>query len=254
MTSARRAVSDLHPATRGFELAADVYERGRPDYPAAAIAWLVERLALRPGRTLVDLAAGTGKLTRLLVRSGADVIAVEPLAALRALIENARVLEGTAEAMPLPDASADAVTVAQAFHWFRAEEALAEIHRVLRPGGGVALVWNTRDERDPLHAAVSELLGPLEGDAPRRHKRDWGEVVDASGLFTPTERAAFDHEQLVDEDGFVERFTSISFVAAAPDDARAQVEARLRDLARETGAPIRLPYVTELYVAFRPLS
>jgi len=254
MTSARRAGSDLHPATRGFELAADVYERGRPDYPAAAIAWLVERLALRPGRTLVDLAAGTGKLTRLLVRSGADVIAVEPLAAMRALIENARVLEGTAEAMPLPDASADAVTVAQAFHWFRAEEALAEIHRVLRPGGGVALVWNTRDERDPLHAAVSDLLRPLEGDAPRRHKRDWGEVVDASGLFTPTERAAFDHEQLVDEDGFVERFTSISFVAAAPDDARAQVEARLRDLARETGAPIRLPYVTELYVAFRPVS
>ena len=254
MTSARRAGSDLHPATRGFELAADVYERGRPDYPAAAIAWLVDRLGLRPGRTLVDLAAGTGKLTRLLGRSGADVIAVEPLAAMRALIENARVLEGTAEAMPLPDASADAVTVAQAFHWFRAEEALAEIHRVLRPGGGVALVWNTRDERDPLHAAVSELLRPLEGDAPRRHKRDWGEVVDASGLFTPTERAAFDHEQLVDEDGFVERFTSISFVAAAPDDARAQVEARLRDLARETGAPIRLPYVTELYVAFRPLS
>jgi len=254
MTSARRAVSDLHPATLGFELAADVYERGRPDYPAAAIAWLVERLALRPGRTLVDLAAGTGKLTRLLVRSGADVIAVEPLAAMRALIENARVLEGTAEAMPLPDASADAVTVAQAFHWFRAEEALAEIHRVLRHGGGVALVWNTRDERDPLHAAVSDLLRPLEGDAPRRHKRDWGEVVDASGLFTPTERVAFDHEQLFDEDGFVERFTSISFVAAAPDDARAQVEARLRDLARETGAPIRLPYVTELYVAFRPLS
>ena len=116
MTSARRAGSDLHPATRGFELAADVYERGRPDYPAAAIAWLVERLDLRPGRTLVDLAAGTGKLTRLLVPSGADVIAVEPLAAMRALIENARVLEGTAEAMPLPDASADAVTVAQAFH------------------------------------------------------------------------------------------------------------------------------------------
>ncbi|HEX3057452.1 MAG TPA: methyltransferase domain-containing protein [Gaiellaceae bacterium] len=254
MTSARRAGSDLHPATRGFELAADVYERGRPDYPAAAIAWLVERLGLRPGRTLVDLAAGTGKLTRLLVPSGADVIAVEPLAAMRALIENARVLEGAAEAMPLPDASADAVTVAQAFHWFRAEEALAEIHRVLRPGGGVALVWNTRDERDPLHAAVSELLRPLEGDAPRRHKRDWGEVVDASGLFTPTERAAFDHEQLVDENGFVERFTSISFVAAAPDDARAQVEARLRELARETGAPIRLPYVTELYVAFRPVS
>ena len=250
MTSARRAASDLHPATRGFELAADAYERGRPDYPAAAIEWLVDRLDLRPGRTVVDLAAGTGKLTRLLVPSGADVIAIEPIAEMRAKIEGARVLEGAAEAIPLPDASTDAVTVAQAFHWFRAEEALREIRRVLRPGGGLALVWNTRDEHDPLHAAVSAILQPLEGDVPRRHKRDWREAVDASGLFTPTERATFEHEQLVDEDGFVERFTSISFVAAAPTEARAAVEEQLRALARDAGVPIRLPYTTEIYLAF----
>jgi SAM-dependent methyltransferase len=254
MTSARRAESDLHPATRGFELAADAYERGRPDYPAAAIEWLVERLDLGPGRSVLDLAAGTGKLTRLLVPSGAEVTAVEPIAEMRAKIENARAIEGTAEAIPFPDASVDAVTVGQAFHWFRAEEALVEIHRVLRPGGGVALVWNTRDEREPLHAAVSEIIRPLEGGVPRRHKRDWREVVDESGLFTPCERTTFDHEQLADEDGFVERFTSISFVAAAPPEARAEVEARLRDLAHEAGTPIRLPYLTELYVAFRPLS
>jgi SAM-dependent methyltransferase len=251
MTSARRAESELHPATRGFALAAEAYERGRPDYPAAAVAWLVERFDLRPGRTVVDLAAGTGKLTRVLVPSGAEVIAVEPIAEMRALIENARALEGTAEAIPLPDASVDAVTAGQAFHWFRAEEALAEIHRVLRPGGGVALVWNTRDERHALHAAASELIRPLEGGVPRRHKRDWSAVVDASGLYTPCERTTFDLEQLVDEDGFVERFTSISFVAAAAPEARAEVETRLRALARDAGAPIRLPYVTELYVAFR---
>ncbi|HEX5247495.1 MAG TPA: class I SAM-dependent methyltransferase [Gaiellaceae bacterium] len=254
MTSARRAESDLHPATRGFALAAEAYERGRPDYPAAAVAWLVERFDLRAGRTVVDLAAGTGKLTRALVPSGAEVIAVEPIAEMRALIENARALEGTAEAIPLPDASVDAVTAGQAFHWFRAEEALAEIHRVLRPGGGVALVWNTRDERHALHAAASELIRPLEGGVPRRHKRDWSAVVDASGLYTPCERTTFDLEQLVDEEGFVERFTSISFVAAAAPEARAEVETRLRGLARDAGTPIRLPYVTELYVAFRPLS
>src|SRR5437868_2055643 len=254
MTSARRVGSDLHPDTRGFGLAAEAYERGRPDYPAAAIEWLVERFDLRSGRTVVDLAAGTGKLTRLLAPSGAEVIAVEPIAEMRTKIENARALEGTAEAIPLPDSEVDALTVAQAFHWFRAEEALAEIHRVLRPGGGLALVWNMRDERDPLHAAASELLRPLEGDTPRGRKRDWGEVMDASGLFTPTERVTFDHEQLVDEDGFVERFTSISFVAAARPEARAEIEERLRELAREAATPIRLPYVTELYVAFRPLS
>jgi SAM-dependent methyltransferase len=255
MTSARRAASDLHPATRGFELAADAYERGRPDYPAAAIDWLVERFDLGPGRTVVDLAAGTGKLTRLLVPSGADVIAVEPIAEMRAKIENARAIEGTAEAVPLADASVDAVTVAQAFHWFRAEEALQEINRVLRPGGGLALVWNTRDDGEPLHAAVSKILQPLERDTPRRHKRDWRVVLDdAGGLFTPCETATFGYEHVVDEDGFVQRFCSVSFVAAAPAEARAAVEAQLRALAHDLGPPIRVPYRTELFLVFRPLS
>lgn len=244
MTSARRAESELHPATRGFGLAADVYERGRPDYPAPAIAWLVDRLRLGPGRTVVDLAAGTGKLTRLLVPTGAEVIAVEPIAEMRALIRGARAIEGTAEAIPLPDASVDAVTVGQAFHWFRDEEALAEIHRVLRPGGGLGLIWNTRDETDPVQAAVSEIIESLGRDTPRRHKRDWAHVIGAA------ETADFSHEQVVDEEGLVERFVSTSFVAAAPLEARAGVEARLRALARERGAPIRLPYVTEVYVAF----
>jgi ubiquinone/menaquinone biosynthesis C-methylase UbiE len=245
MTSARRAASDLHPATRGFELAADAYERGRPDYPAAAIDWLVERLDLRPGRTVVDLAAGTGKLTRLLLPTGAEVIAIEPIAEMRAKIEDARVLEGTAEAIPLPDESADAVTVAQAFHWFRAEEALAEIRRVLRPGGGLALVWNVRDESDPIHAAASAIMRPLEEKVPRRAQQNWRDVINA------TETATFDHEQFVDEDAFVERFTSVSFVAAAPAQERAEVEEQLRSLARDAGTRIRLPYVTEIYLAFR---
>jgi SAM-dependent methyltransferase len=250
MTSARRAASDLHPATLGFGRAADVYERGRPDYPADAIVFLGERLDLRPGRTVVDLAAGTGKLTRLLVPTGADVIAVEPIAEMRAKIADVRVLEGTAEAIPLPDASADAVTVAQAFHWFRFRDALTEIHRVLRPGGGLALIWNVRDEREPIHAAVSAILLPLEHDVPRRHRHPWLEVLDESGLFTPAEKATFLHEQLVDEDGLVERFMSVSFVAAADAEVRADVEARLRALARDTGTPVRLPYVTDVYLAF----
>jgi len=250
MTSARRAESELHPATRGFGLAADVYERGRPDYPAPAIEWLVDRLGLRPGRTVVDLAAGTGKLTRLLVSSGAEVIAVEPIAEMRALIPGARAIEGTAEAIPFTDGSVDAVTVGQAFHWFRDEEALAEIHRVLRTGGGLGLIWNTRDQSDPVQAAVSEIIDPLGRDTPRRRKRDWCDVIDASDLFTPCETAQFDYEQVVDEDGLVERFISTSFVAAAPADVRADIEARLRGLAREHGTPVRLPYVTELYVAF----
>lgn len=238
-------VGELHPATRGFGRAADAYERGRPDYPAAAIEWVVRKLDLRPGRTVVDLGAGTGKLTRMLVPSGAEVIAVEPIAEMRERIRDARAVAGTAEAIPLPDGSVDAVTVAQAFHWFRTAEALREIDRVLRPGGGLALVWNVRDERNPLQAAATEIMRPLEEGTPRRHKRDWSEVIGA------TERASFEHEQLVDEDGFVDRFTSVSFVAAASEDARADVETKLRTLVRDADRPIRLPYLTEVYVAFR---
>ncbi len=245
MTSARRPASDLHPATQGFGRAADAYERGRPDYPAAAVEFIVDRLGIRAGRIVLDLAAGTGKLTRLLVPSGAEVIAVEPIAEMRAKIENARVLEGTAEAIPLADASVDAVTVAQAFHWFRPDDALREIHRVLRPGGGLALIWNVRDESDPIHAAATEIMRPLEENVPRRGKLSWRDVIDA------TETATFEHAQLVDEDSFVERFTSVSFVAAAPREARTEVEEQLRSLARSVGAPIRLPYVTEVYVAYK---
>ena len=245
MTSARRPGSDLHPATQGFGRAADAYERGRTDYPAAAVEFIVDRLGLRAGRIVLDLAAGTGKLTRLLVPSGAEVIAVEPIAEMRAKIENARVLEGTAEAIPLADASVDAVTVAQAFHWFRPDDALREIHRVLRPGGGLALIWNVRDESDPIHAAATEIMRPLEENVPRRGKLSWRDVIDA------TETATFEHAQLVDEDSFVERFASVSFVAAAPREARTDVEEQLRSLARSVGAPIRLPYVTEVYVAYK---
>lgn len=158
----------VHPrAEVGFGRAADAYERARPDYPAEAVDWLCDRLALRPGRTVVDLAAGTGKLTRLLVASGARVIAVEPVAGMRNALARAvpavEILDGTAEAMPLPDGSADAITVAQAFHWFSTADALSEIHRVLAPGGALALVWNRRDLDDPLAVALDEMVGRHRG-------------------------------------------------------------------------------------------
>ena len=126
-------------AAKGFSSAADIYERGRPGYAPEAVSWLCERLGIGPERTVLDLAAGTGKLTRDLVPSGARVIAVEPLDEMRAHLERvvpaAESLAGTAEQIPLADGSVDAVVCAQAFHWFDPERALPEIHRVLRPGG-----------------------------------------------------------------------------------------------------------------------
>ncbi len=155
----------LHPDAYSFAGVAELYERVRPEYPDEAVDWLVGRLGLEPGRVVVDLAAGTGKLTRRLVPSGARVVAVEPLPEMRAQLERivpaADIVPGTAEELPLPDASADAVTVGQAFHWFDPEPAIAEIARVLRPGGALAPVWNIRDLSDPFQAELDELLLPV---------------------------------------------------------------------------------------------
>jgi SAM-dependent methyltransferase len=247
-------VSELHPATRGFE-SAELYERGRPDYPAAAIARIVERLDLRAGRTVLDLAAGTGKLTRLLVPSGANLVAVEPVRGMRVELERrvpgVLALAGTAERIPLAADFVDAVTVGQAFHWFRPDDALREIHRVLRPGGGVALIWNARDDRDELQSALSAIIDPLEAGTPRRGGGDWRAVLDGSSLFGPCEAALFEHRQTLDEEGLVGRVLSISFIATAPAGVRADVEQRVRELARQAGSRVVLPYVTELYLAFR---
>jgi SAM-dependent methyltransferase len=248
-------VSDLHPSTRGFA-SAELSERGRPDYPAAAVERIVSRLDLRAGRTVLDLAAGTGKLTRLLVPSKANVIAVEPVREMRAELER-RVpgvvaLAGTAERIPLTDRYVDAVTVGQAFHWFKQDEALREIHRVLQPGGGLALIWNARDERDPVQAALSEVIDPLEGETPRRRNRDWRSLLPESGLYERCERALFEHVQVVDEQGLVDRVVSMSFIAAGPQAVRDEVEARVRAIARDAEQPIKLPYMTEVYFGYKP--
>ena len=131
----------LHPLAEQFASIADVYERGRPEYAPAVVGALAAELGIAPGAPVLDLAAGTGKLTRALVAAGLDVVAVEPQAPLRerlaATVGSERARDGLAEAIPLPDASVDCVTVAQAFHWFEPEQATREIHRVLRTGGGL---------------------------------------------------------------------------------------------------------------------
>lgn len=219
----------IHPwAAAGFGSAAEAYERGRPGYPPEAIAWLAERLDLRPGRTVVDLGAGTGKLSRLLAATGARVIAVEPVDEMRAFIE-VEALAGTAEAIPLPDASADAVTVAQAFHWFRSEEALAEIDRILRPGGALALVANRLDRTDPTTDAFAAILDRYRGHAS------------LEGDLSAT--ATFPHAQTLDADGLAARLASETSIATLAADRRAEALAAVRAL-----APATLRYVTEVEV------
>jgi SAM-dependent methyltransferase len=216
---------------------------------------VVERLAgmlgLGPETTVVDLGAGTGKLTRQLVPTGARVIAVEPLPEMRAQLEAAvpgvETLAGSAEEIPLPDRSADAVTAASAFHWFDHHRALPEIHRVLRQGGALGIVANGRDLRDPLQAAVQELLGPYLPDLDELG--GWRRVLATSPLFGPPETFAASFEQLFDADGLAERIGTISYVAGLPDGERAAVLGRIRALGEaQPGAPFPFRYRTVVTV------
>jgi SAM-dependent methyltransferase len=237
-------------AATGFARSAGAYERGRPDYPPQAVAWLADRLGLRAGRTVVDLAAGTGKLTRALADSGAEVVAVEPVAEMRrALPATVRALDGTAEAMPLRAASADAVTVAQAFHWFDGDRALAEIHRVLRPGGALALVWNRRVLADPVQSALHELMAPHRGDTPSHVGGVWPGAFERTRLFGAFEERAFDQTQRLDADGLADRVASVSFIAALGDAERERLLERVRALAG--GGEVELPYRCEVAVCLR---
>jgi SAM-dependent methyltransferase len=242
----------IHPtAARGFVLGAEAYERGRPGYAPQAVQWLSERLGLHRGRVVLDLAAGTGKLTRQLVATGARVVAVEPLEPMRRQLERvvgeAEALEGTAEEIPLPDGSVDAVTVAQAYHWFDRDRALRELHRVLRPGGGLALLWNDRDLADTLQAAMEELLKPFKEPFGPHPREDLG----GSRLFTPLEERVFEHEHVVTRETLLDTVGSRSYVAALPDAARDSLLARVRALTADKPEPISLAYVTEVFLCFR---
>jgi SAM-dependent methyltransferase len=237
-------------AAKGFTEGAEAYERGRPGYPDEAIAWLSDRLRLGSGPTVVDLAAGTGKLSRALASAGAQVIAVEPLERMRAQIgAPVRALEGTAERIPLPDGSADALTVAQAFHWFDGEAALAEIHRVLRPGGQLALIWNVRLLDDPGQAAVEELIAPYTGEIPRHRSGDWRRPIEASERFGPLEERDFPNEQSLDADGLVDRVASTSAIAALDSPERDALLERVRAVA--ANGPVTLRYRCEVQLTGR---
>lgn len=241
----------MRPETAGFDKASHAYERGRPGYPADAVDFIVAEARVADGETLVDLAAGTGKLTRELVARGLHVVAVEPLEQMRTrlaeLLPSVDALEGTAHATGLATASAAAVTVAQAFHWFSDEAALAEIARILRPRGRLLLCWNRRDLSDPVQAQISRLTAPFVKDAPSYGNGVWQQVMAATSHFAPVSEGHFRISQELDRDGLVDRVGSTSYIATLPDEVRLGLLEKIAALAPGRGA-VRLPYDTDVYV------
>ncbi len=228
---------------RSFGAVAEAYDRGRPSYPAAAVAWLAGEEA----RVVLELGAGTGKLTRELVDQGHAVFATEPdeamLAVLRERVPEVSAKVATAEEIPANDRSVDVVAVAQAFHWFDHEVALPEIARVLKPGGHLSLVWNFFDQRIPW---VRRLVNVAGEQASSSHAS--AEVLADHELFEPAERATFSFWQDVTRDTLVDIVASRSYVASLPEVEREAKLDAVRALYDDYGRGhdgMQLPYVTE---------
>lgn len=249
---AGRLSHDIEPAALAFGPAAGDYERARPSYPPSAIDVLRRELGVGPEARVCDLAAGTGKLTRLLAGAGADVVAVEPVEGMRTqlvvAVPGVEVLDGTAEAIPLPDASVDVVTVAQAFHWFRFDEALAEIRRVLRPGGGLAILFNERDERTQWVKIWNDVIEWHSRRIAYYQHTDWSALLDAAG-FAGVGSAHIDWEQPMTRELIAARVRSVSYVAEEPADVQQDYVDRVLALVAGFDEPFDLPYVTHLWWA-----
>jgi SAM-dependent methyltransferase len=236
-TGSMASLSDrsVHEVAREGFAEAERYERARPGYPSAAVAWLAEHLRLGDGSVVVDLAAGTGKLTRLLIPTGSTVVAVEPLEEMRSMVARlcptVPVIAGAAERLPLRAGSVDAVTVAQAFHWFDADAAFAELRRVVRPGGRVGLIWNARDRNVAWVDAVWSVMDRVERKAPwRDHDRPVEEALGERAGFGPLSQATFHHEQPVTPEGMLDRFRSVSHVAVLPAPEQEAVLTEVREI------------------------
>jgi SAM-dependent methyltransferase len=241
-------------AATGFARAADAYERGRPGFPDAAVRLLGSELGLRPGRTVLDLGAGTGKLTRLFASSGATIVAVEPVSAMREALRRAApgvaAVGATAEALPFAPGAADAAAAAQAFHWFDGRRALAELARVLPAGAPLALVWNVRDEREPWVRAITDLIEPYRGTTPSHRSMRWQASFDDTPLWSTPERTSFPYVHETSREATVDRVMSISFIAALPDGPRDLVADQVRGIL-PPGDEVAFPYRTDVWLSSR---
>jgi SAM-dependent methyltransferase len=244
-------VSDRTARSRSFDRVAAEYERHRPEYPESALRWAAGTLSLRGGERVLDLGAGTGKLSRGLVALGFDVVAVEPgrrmLEQLRLAVPAAVAVEGRAEAIPLADGSVAAAFAGQAYHWFERDAALAELHRVVRDGGGLALLWNWWDERDPLQRDLGELVG-YAGQRPYRD-----EELPGAPWFRELGRTVVETAQPSSPDALVAYLATTSGFLTLDAGERDRRLGEVREIASRYGERFLLPRLTYAF-AFARLS
>ena len=236
----------LHPLAARFAEVADTYERGRPDYPPEVASALIAELSLAADAPVLDLGAGTGKLTRALVAAGLDVVAVEPQAPMREILAESvgahRVRAGTAEAIPLADSCVCAVTAADAFHWFDSARALTEIRRVLRPRGGLGVLSTVPDFGGASWAhEVGQLIAAARPAHPFHDGPPWQDSLrSAGGWSEPTDTRVTVHQR-ADPDRLLDWIASFSWVAAMAEGERAELLAGARELIAAGDTPEELP-------------
>lgn len=242
----------IDPMAWSYERVASTYEASRPSYPPRAVDTLVERLAIDTDSVIADVGAGTGKFTRLLVPTGASIIAVEPVSAMRKQLAEAvpgvHVVGATAGALPFDDANLHAITVAQAFHWFATDQTVSEFSRVLRTGGGLGLIWNRRDRSTPIWQDIEAVI------APHRPPRDtdWREPLGTHG-FTPLHQATFHRTYTVEPARVSSRVASMSWIAGLDDGTRIDLLGEVEQIARRHASDglVTMSEGTEVYWAYR---
>jgi SAM-dependent methyltransferase len=249
----------IHEAARaGYATAADVYARARPSYPAAAVDWLVEQLELRRGGELVEVGAGTGTFTALLVERGFRVVAVEPVAAMRQglseLGDAVRVVDAVAQALPFADDSGAAVIASQSLHWADVDRAFAEFDRVLGADGAVGLIWNFRDLDVAWQRDLDALLSEVRGDAPHSRDGRWQAAL-ASSPCRVASSASWRWSVAGTPSDVVDRVRSVSYVAALPDAEQDRIDRRVIEILASHGLGdsrrVSFPYMTEAYALRR---
>ncbi|MCC7460200.1 MAG: methyltransferase domain-containing protein [Proteobacteria bacterium] len=239
-----------------FQTDTGAYERGRPDYPQKVIDFLSVTLPILPSSLVLEIAAGTGKFTRLLLECGVKIIAMDPLQNMRERFvqkfPSIQVIDGVAESIPLPDQSVDHVFIAQAFHWFDAPKAMREIYRVLKPKGNLALVWNVQDRSYDWVDKLGQIVDVHEKGIPQYRTSQWKSHFTGINLFSPIQQVSFQHTYPSSPEMIIDRVASISFIAALPEAERKSVLKEVCDLIEShpdvrSKSTIDFPYITDVY-------